>query len=85
MQNIVLAARHEGLGTAVTTLLSAREDDARQLLGIPETHAIAAMLALGYPDPERTQRTLRRKPVEEIASLDRFDGAPLTAAGDTHP
>jgi nitroreductase len=79
MQNVILAARHEGLGTAVTTLLAAREDDARALLGIPETHAIAAMLAMGYPNPDRTVRTLRRKPVEEIASLDRFDGPPLSA------
>lgn len=78
MQNLILAARHEGLGTAVTTLLAAREDDARELLGIPETHAIAAMVALGYPDPGRTVKTLRRKPVEEIATLDRFDGTPLT-------
>jgi nitroreductase len=79
MQNVILAARQEGLGTAVTTLLAAREDDARALLRIPSTHAIAAMLAMGYPDPERSVKTLRRKPVEEIASLDTFDGAPLTA------
>jgi nitroreductase len=79
MQNVILAARYEGLGTAVTTLLAAREDDARALLGIPGTHAIAAMIAIGYPDPERTVKTLRRKPVEEIASVDRFDGTPLTA------
>lgn len=84
MQNIVLGARNEGLGSAVTTLLSAREDEARALLGMPDTYAIAAMLAIGFPDPERTTRSLRRKPVEEIATVDRFDGPPLTAA-EGHP
>lgn len=73
--SILLAARDEGLGGVMTTMLARQEEGARAVLGVPDTFALAAMLALGHP--VRAARRLRRKPVEEFATIDRFDGPPL--------
>jgi len=77
VQNIVLAARNEGLGAAVTTFLVRREPAARALLHIPAGVAIASLVAMGHPVKQVTK--LRRRPVEEFARLDTFDGPPFTA------
>ena len=42
VQNVLLAARAEGLGTALTTLLCAVEPQVKELFGIPEGIATAA-------------------------------------------
>jgi nitroreductase len=76
VQNILLAARDEGLGGAVTTFLVAGEPDAAPLLNLPPGHAIAAMIQLGIPHHQVTR--LRRNPVETFATVDRFDGAALS-------
>lgn len=73
--NILLAARAEGLGGVLTTMLIHREDDVRRLLGAPEHWALAAGIALGHP--VRAARRLRRAPVPSFATIDRVDGAPL--------
>jgi nitroreductase len=73
--NILLAARNEGYGGALTTAAVAEEPRVKQLLGVPETYAIAAVLPLGKPVRQLTK--LNRKPVDEIASLERFDGQPF--------
>jgi nitroreductase len=44
----------------------------RELLRIPEDHGIAGLIALGHP--VRTVRKLRRRPVEQFTTVDRFDG-----------
>ena len=44
----------------------------RKLIGIPDDHAVAGLIALGHP--VRTVRTLRRRPVEQFTTVDRFDG-----------
>lgn len=75
--NILLAARHEGLGGTLTTMPIAGEPKLQRLLGIPRHVAIAAVIPLGYPVRQLTK--LRRKPVEEITSLERWDGNPLRA------
>ena len=74
--NIQLAARHEGLGTTITTLPVAEEPQLRALLGIPGHVAVAALMPLGEPVRQLTK--LRRKPVEEFATLERWDGTRLT-------
>lgn len=71
-QNILLAARNEGLGGVMTTFLCRREAEAKDVLGLPEPYGIAAMLAIGVP--ERHPRKLTRRPVREFATFDRFDG-----------
>lgn len=75
VQNLLLAARNEGLGTALTTLLCAVEPKVKELLGIPEDVATAALVALGYPE-KGFPKSLPRRPVEEIAFGDTY-GVPL--------
>ena len=71
--NILLAARHEGFGGNITTLAVAQEPAVKALLGIPSHVAVAAVVPLGRPVRQLTK--LRRKPVGEFATLERFDGA----------
>lgn len=70
--NILLAARNEGLGGVLTSVLVRQESAVRELIGIPDDHAVAGLIALGHP--ERTVRRLRRRPVEQFTTVDRFDG-----------
>jgi len=71
VQNLILAARAEGVGTVLTTLHRARHDELRALLGIPEAVEVVALLPLGWP--EEPFRPLRRPPVRTIAHRDRWD------------
>lgn len=73
--SILLAARAEGLGGVLTTMLIRQEDQVKQLLGAPADWAVAAVLALGHP--VRQPRRLRRQPVGEFATVDRVDGPRL--------
>ena len=75
--NILLAARNEGYGGVLTTMAVAEEPRVKELLGIPDDYAIAAVLPIGKPVKQVSKLT--RKPVAEIASRERFDGEPLGA------
>lgn len=75
--SLLLAARDRGLGGVITTMVAAREGAARELLALPGSVAIVAVVALGYPSGDAPTR-LRRRPVERFATVDRFDGPPLT-------
>lgn len=70
--NILLAARNEGYGGTITTMAIAAEVQVRRLLGIPDLHAVAAVVPIGKPVRQLTR--LRRKPVAEFITRDRFDG-----------
>jgi nitroreductase len=74
--NILLTARNEGYGGTLTTWAVAQEDGIRDLLGIPPHVAVAAVIPFGRPTTPRTK--LRRKPVREFTTLERWDGAALT-------
>ena len=74
--NILLAARNEGYGGVLTTMVAAEEPRVKDLLGVPDPFAIAAVVPLGKPVREVTK--LRRRPVVEFATGERFDGAPFT-------
>ncbi|MEY2973808.1 MAG: hypothetical protein RIR49_228 [Actinomycetota bacterium] len=74
--NILLAARSFGLGGVLTTYLATSEAACQKLLGVPEHHAIAALVPLGHPVRQLTK--LRRKAVEEFTTIDRFDGRAFT-------
>jgi nitroreductase len=69
VQNLLLKAREEGLGTALTTLLCAEEERVRELLLIPAGVVTAALIALGKPERGFPQR-LRRRPLSEVAFAD---------------
>ena len=73
--SILLAARAEGLAGVMTTMVVRNEPAVKDLLGIPDTHLVAGVLALGHPVHQPTK--LRRGAVEEFATVDRFDGPGL--------
>ena len=75
--NILLAARSEGLAGVLTTSVVPEEAAAKRLLGLPETHAIAAVIPLGVPIKQLTK--LSRREVEEFTTVDQFDGPNLLA------
>ena len=75
VENILLAARNEGLGCVLTTFLAAEEVQAAPLLGLPPEHAIAALIGMGFP--VKQPKRLNRKPVEEFATVDTFLGSPF--------
>ncbi len=70
--NVLLAARSEGYGGTMTTMAIAAEEQVRRLLGIPDLHAVAAIVPLGKPVRQLTK--LRRRPVAEFVTNERFDG-----------
>ena len=80
VQNLMLAARGEGLGTVLTTLLVLAEKEIKTLLDIPEDIATAAVITLGWPE-KPFPRKLKRRPLAEIAFQDRY-GAPLPGVED---
>lgn len=73
--NVLLAARQAGFGGTITTMAVTQEPEIQALLNIPPDHAIAAIVPLGKPVRQLTK--LRRKPVEDIATRERFDGEPF--------
>ncbi|MBW0111914.1 nitroreductase family protein [Pseudonocardia oceani] len=71
VQNLCLALRDQGVGTAFTTLLCIEEPKVRELLAIPEGFITAAHIAVGYPEkPFPTKLT--RTPVDEIVYAESF-------------
>jgi nitroreductase len=75
VQNVLLAARSEGYGGTLTTMAATEEPKVKALLGIPEDYALAAVLPIGRPVRQLTR--LRRNPLAEFATRERFDGGPL--------
>lgn len=78
--SVLLAARAEGLGGVVTTMAVREEPAVRELLGIPDELAVAAVIALGRPVHQPTR--LRREPVGSFATVDRYDGPAFHWPGD---
>ena len=76
--SLLLAAHDAGLGGVITTVAIREEPALRELFAIPEPVVVAGVLALGYPAGKRATK-LRRNPVESFATVDRYDGAPVTA------
>jgi len=74
--NVLMAARQAGFGGTITTLAVAQEPKVRELLHIPEDHAVCAVVPLGKPVKQLTK--LKRKSVEQIATRERFDGVPFS-------
>ena len=70
--NIILMARNEGYGGAITTFIAPEEEKAKKILAVPDNYAICALIPIGKPVKQLTK--LSRKPVEEIASRETFMG-----------
>ncbi len=71
VQNLLLAARAEGLGCVLTTLLCAEEPEVKKLLDIPAEWGTAAMIPLGYPVGQG-HGPINRKSVSELFFNDRW-------------
>jgi nitroreductase len=72
VQNLCLALRDQGVGTAVTTLLCIEEPKVRELLAIPDGFITACHIAVGYPE-KPFPTALTRSPVNEIVFAEAFD------------
>ncbi len=77
VQNVLLGCRNEGLGSALTTLLAAEEPAVAELLGLPEDIAVGALIAVGWPVPEKQYTKLTRLPVEDVV-FDNEWGTPFS-------
>lgn len=71
VQNLLLAARAEGLGCVLTTLLCMEEPAVKSLLGIPDDWHTAAHVPLGYP-VLGGHGPINRKSITKMTSTDRF-------------
>ena len=74
VQNFMLAARAEGLGTVMTSWFLYCEAELREVVGIPDGWLLAGLLPVGWPVGRHGP--VRRRPVAELAYRDRW-GAPL--------
>jgi nitroreductase len=70
VQNLLLAARAEGLGGVLTTLISSVEPQVREVLSVPEPWGVYAMVPLGYPMGKHGP--LRRAPLSHMVKYDRW-------------
>jgi nitroreductase len=76
MQNMVLTATSEGLGTCWIGIFN--ENKVKELFKIPEQFRVVALLALGYPrekfdiQGKILHLVRRRKPLEKIVSHEEF-------------
>jgi nitroreductase len=73
--NVLLAARDAGYGGVITTVLVRQEPAVRELLRIPDEHAVACVIPLGMPRHHVTR--LRRNRVTDFTTLEAFDGPPF--------
>lgn len=64
IQNMMLAARAEGLGTVITTPQAMILDQLREELSIPESALPVAMIPMGHPDANFGPVT--RKPLADV-------------------
>ncbi len=70
VQNLLLAARAEGLGAALITIPLWNVFTARRILGLPWSVEPVAMIPLGWPLGRYGPTT--RRPVEQVTHIDRY-------------
>lgn len=70
--NILLSARNEGFGGNITTTAIYREPDIKDLLGIPDDHAVSAIIPMGKP--VKQLKKLNRKPVSTFTTVGHWKG-----------
>jgi nitroreductase len=74
VQNLLLAAAALGSGSAMTTLATYKTDELAAIVGLPERVKPLAVVPIGRP--ARPLGPPRRRPVAEVAHLERF-GTPF--------
>ncbi|MDQ3148094.1 MAG: nitroreductase family protein [Actinomycetota bacterium] len=70
VQNLILAARAQGLGTVLTTVYRIYEDEVREVCAIPDRYEVVALLPLGHP--RGRWGVAPRRPAESLTSWNRF-------------
>lgn len=70
VENLLLAARAHGLGACLTQWHLVFEDELKQLLGIPRSVAVYAVIPVGWPLSEFGP--VRRRPVDEFIHAERW-------------
>ena len=84
VQNLLIAATAEGLGTVLTTIATIDPAPLRDRLEMPDELVPLAVVPVGHP--ARAQGRSRRDPVSEVTSLERFgDEWPVRPSGPTAP
>ena len=73
VQNILLAARALGLGSAITTLHKRYEKEIKDLLEIPDNVETAALLPIGFIQEGYKYGPTRRAPVSEVTYWEKWD------------
>ncbi|MCX8183961.1 MAG: nitroreductase family protein [Crenarchaeota archaeon] len=64
LQNLVLAAWEQGLGTCWIGVFH-EEEEVKKVLGLPKEARVVSMISVGYP-AEKKEPVSNRKPLEEI-------------------
>jgi nitroreductase len=70
VQNLLLAARAQGLGGSIFNLPLGHRDELKSMLDIPDNNEIYCLVPIGYPTDRHGP--LRRKPVKQIVFIDRW-------------
>ena len=89
--NFQLALHARGYGTCITTLHLYRAEAVGDLLGIPPSYVQGCLLPVGRLGAGRAFSPGRRRPVEDVVKIDRWDGPSLAHAatmgtgGHGHP
>ena len=78
--NFQLALHTRGYGTCITTIHLLREQEVAELLDVPDEYVQTCLLPVGRLRAGHAFRPAVRRPVEEVAVVDSFDGAPLAAS-----
>ena len=68
IQNLLLQAEAEGLGSIWRTGRSAYEPEMAQFFGLTERDRILGFLYVGHPDPDAPARESHRRPIAEVTS-----------------
>ena len=71
VQNLVLAARAQGIGTVLTTVYRIHEQEVREICAIPDRYQVVALLPLGRPRGSWGIAP-RARSAEAITSWDRY-------------
>ncbi|MEN9801086.1 MAG: hypothetical protein RLZ37_211 [Actinomycetota bacterium] len=76
IQNFCIALRSLGVGSCITTLLTEREQQVAELLGLPDDVMCASHILVGYPE-EAFPKELNRMPLDQLVFAEKY--------GQSHP
>ena len=84
IQNFLLAARAQGLGTCLTSWASyGGEPLLRAGVGVPDDWLLAGHVVVGWP--RGRHGPVRRRPLADVVDLDRWDQPAVAIAGERTP